>query len=221
MSKSNWVQGIGIVVVIFTLGIFVLIPFANFYNNLGTTNCGIYEISFSCDMSNNSTVVFELFIAGIFAVVLSIYVYHRQEKLKGKRYTFAINRLRTQLYDLEPELRNVIGLFNRVNRLWAGSITAQQQHFNQIMDARKADLRRSLQSIQGTLRISFDVLDPMLSTRIDYFTRNGIEYCETDNEFNLLLEQFELLDQARFSILLALPDVERVETQVFNDFFNI
>lgn len=221
MNQKNWIQGIGITITIVILIILVLIPIIDYYNKLDKSDCNLYEINFSCELSNNSTTVFELFIGGIFALILSIFFYRRQKNLKEKRFTFAINRIQNQLYDLEPELQNLFGLLNRAHRLWVSSIPEQQENFTSIINARKNDLRRSLESLQSTIRISFDVLDPMLATRIDYFSRNGIEYCTANNDFDLLLEQFELLNNTRENILSDLPYVERVNTDIFTNFFRL
>jgi len=218
MNTKNWSQGIGIITIIIILIIVVLNPLAYSLNKYETQDCKLYELSYFCEMSNNTSIIFELFIAGSFAVILSVYFYRRQEKFKEKRFNFAINRLEDQLYDLEPELQNVIQLINRANRLW-NTIPEQRENFMNIISARTADTRRTLESIQGTLRMSFDVLEPMFATRIDYFTRNGIEFCDLGNnvDFDLLSEQLTRLNRMREDLLRSLPEVESVQTSIFND----
>ena len=108
MKFTNLIQGVGIIVIITTLGIIVIIPIGNHYNNLDK-ECNNYQIDFSCEMSNNSTMIFELIVAGSFAIIISVYIYRRQEKLKHKKESNGRLFILSKLDWVRFELRIVSG----------------------------------------------------------------------------------------------------------------
>lgn len=224
MSYTNLIQRGGIVGIFVVLLILVLIPIGNYYNKTDELCSYLYQIDFACEMSNNSTMILELIVAGTFAIILAAYVFHRQENLKSKRFTFGINRIKNQLFELEPQIQTVIRSNTRASTLYSRLTSAAGRiKMLDFINRNKMDLKRTLESLQGSLRISFDVLDPQLATRIEYFTRNGIEYCEAENylDFNLTKEQFIVLQKTRESILQSLPQVKRVQTDVFDDLYSV
>ena len=91
MSYTNLIQRGGIIWIISVLVILVLIPIGNYHNKTGEICNNLYQIDFACEMSNNSTMIVELIVAGSFAIILSAYVFHRQENLKSKRFTFGVS----------------------------------------------------------------------------------------------------------------------------------
>ena len=50
--------------------------------------CELWQISFNCELSNWMTMIIELTVAGIFAIIISIIFYRRQKQQSEKLYEF-------------------------------------------------------------------------------------------------------------------------------------